>query len=73
MAGVRPGEARAISWEEDVDLYGNPPSVAVLRAIPIAQIDSAEAKAKLLVEAARLIQSESGVVHLSYQLAVLPR
>ena len=32
MAGVRPGEARAIGWEEDVDLDGNPPSVAVLRA-----------------------------------------
>jgi hypothetical protein len=25
-------EARAIGWEEDVDLDGNPPSVAVLRA-----------------------------------------
>ena len=32
MAGVRPEEARAIGWEEDVDLHGNPPSVAVLRA-----------------------------------------
>ena len=32
MAGVRPEEIRAISWEEDVDLDGNPPSVAVLRA-----------------------------------------
>jgi integrase len=32
MAGVRPEEARAIGWEEDVDLDGNPPSVAVLRA-----------------------------------------
>ena len=32
MAGVRPEEARAISWQEDVDLDGNPPSVAVLRA-----------------------------------------
>jgi hypothetical protein len=31
MAGVRPEEARAIGWEEDVDLDGNPPSVAVLR------------------------------------------
>jgi hypothetical protein len=31
MAGVRPEEARAIWWE-DVDLDGNPPSVAVLRA-----------------------------------------
>jgi len=29
---VRPEEARAIGWEEDVDLDGNPPSVAVLRA-----------------------------------------
>jgi hypothetical protein len=32
MAGVRPEEARAIGWAEDVDLDGNPPSVAVLRA-----------------------------------------
>ena len=32
MAGVRPEEARAIGWEQDVDLDGNPPSVAVLRA-----------------------------------------
>ena len=32
MAGMRPEEARAIGWEEDVDLDGNPPSVAVLRA-----------------------------------------
>jgi integrase len=32
MAGVRLEEARAIGWEEDVDLDGNPPSVAVLRA-----------------------------------------
>jgi hypothetical protein len=32
MAGVRPEEARAIVWEEDVDLDGDPPSVAVLRA-----------------------------------------
>ena len=32
MAGVRPGEAPAIRWEQDVDLDGNPPSVAVLRA-----------------------------------------
>ena len=32
VAGVRPEEARAIGWEEDVDLDGNPPSVAVLRA-----------------------------------------
>jgi hypothetical protein len=32
MAGVRPEEARAIGWEEDVNLDGNPPSVAVLRA-----------------------------------------
>ena len=31
MAGVRPEEARAIGWEEDVDLDGDPPSVAVLR------------------------------------------
>jgi hypothetical protein len=31
MAGVRPEEARAIEWEEDVDLDGNPSSVAVLR------------------------------------------
>jgi hypothetical protein len=31
MAGVRPEEALAIGWEEDVDLHGNPPSVAVLR------------------------------------------
>jgi hypothetical protein len=30
-AGVRPEEAQAIGWEEDVDLDGNPP-VAVLRA-----------------------------------------
>ncbi len=29
---VRPEEARAIGWEEDVDLDGTPPSVAVLRA-----------------------------------------
>ena len=32
MAGVRSEEARAIGWEEDVDLEGDPPSVAVLRA-----------------------------------------
>jgi integrase len=32
MAGVRPEEARAIGWEEDVDLDGDPPWVAVLRA-----------------------------------------
>ena len=32
MAGVRPEEARAIGWDEDVDLDGDPPSVAVLRA-----------------------------------------
>jgi integrase len=32
MSGVRPEEARAISWEQDVDLNGEPPSVAVLRA-----------------------------------------
>lgn len=32
MAGVRPEEARAIGWEQDVNLDGNPPSVAVLRA-----------------------------------------
>ena len=32
MAGVRPEEARAIGWEQDVDLDGNPPSIAVLRA-----------------------------------------
>jgi hypothetical protein len=32
MAGVRPEEARANSREEDVDLDGNPASVAVLRA-----------------------------------------
>ena len=32
MAGVRPEEARAIGWEQDVDLDGSPPSVAVLRA-----------------------------------------
>jgi hypothetical protein len=32
MAGVRPEEARAIGWEQDIDLDGNPPSVAVLRA-----------------------------------------
>jgi Phage integrase family len=32
MASVRPEEARESSWEEDVDLDGNPPSVAVLRA-----------------------------------------
>ena len=32
MAGVRPEEARVIGWEEDVDLDGTPPSVAVLRA-----------------------------------------
>ena len=32
MTGLRPEEARASSWEEDVDLDGNPPSVAVLRA-----------------------------------------
>ncbi len=31
-AGVRPEEARAIGWEQDVDLDGDPPSVAVLRA-----------------------------------------
>jgi hypothetical protein len=32
MAGVRPEEAPAVGWEEDVDLDGNPPSVAVLHA-----------------------------------------
>jgi len=32
IAGVRPEEARAIGWEEDVDLDGDPPLVAVLRA-----------------------------------------
>ena len=32
MAGVRPEEARAIGWEQEVDLDGNPSSVAVLRA-----------------------------------------
>ena len=31
MAGVRPEEARASSWDEDIDLDGNTPSVAVLR------------------------------------------
>jgi hypothetical protein len=32
MAGVRPDEVRAIGWEEDVELDGNPPPVTVLRA-----------------------------------------
>jgi hypothetical protein len=32
MGGVRPGDARAIGWEQDIDLDGDPPSVAVLRA-----------------------------------------
>ncbi|MBO0788623.1 MAG: hypothetical protein J2P33_21390 [Actinobacteria bacterium] len=32
MAGVRPEEARGISWQEDVALDGEPPYVAVLRA-----------------------------------------
>jgi hypothetical protein len=32
MAGVRPEEARAIGWEQDVDLDVDPPPVAVLRA-----------------------------------------
>jgi integrase len=32
MAGVRPEEARAISWEDDVALDSDPPYVAVLRA-----------------------------------------
>jgi hypothetical protein len=32
MAGVRPEEARAIGWEQDVDLDGDLPPVAVLRA-----------------------------------------
>ena len=32
MADVRPEEARAIGWEQHVDLEGDPPSVAVLRA-----------------------------------------
>ena len=31
MAGGRPEQARAIDWEQDVDLDGNPPSVAVPR------------------------------------------
>jgi hypothetical protein len=31
VAGVR-RQAREIGWEQDVDLDGNPPSVAVLRA-----------------------------------------
>ena len=32
MAGVRPAGAEAIGWEQDVDLDGDPASVAVLRA-----------------------------------------
>jgi hypothetical protein len=32
MAGVRPEEARTIGRAEDIDLDGNPPSVAVVRA-----------------------------------------
>ena len=32
MAGMRPEEARAIGWEQDVRLDGNPPSIAGLRA-----------------------------------------
>ena len=32
MAGMRPEEVRAIGWEQDVRLDGNPPSIAVLRA-----------------------------------------
>ena len=32
MVGVRPEEARATGWKEDVDLDGNPLSVAVLRS-----------------------------------------
>jgi hypothetical protein len=32
MAGVRPEEVRAIGWEQDVHLDGDPPSIAVLRA-----------------------------------------
>jgi integrase len=32
MAGMRPEEARAIGWEDDVALDGDPPYVAVLRA-----------------------------------------
>jgi hypothetical protein len=36
MAGVRPEQARAIDWEQDVDLDGNPPSVAVPRG-PIGE------------------------------------
>ena len=31
MAGVRPEQAQAIDWAQDVDLDGNPPSVAVPR------------------------------------------
>jgi hypothetical protein len=30
MAGVRPEEARAIGWGEDVDLDGNPPAVFLI-------------------------------------------
>ena len=47
MAGVRPEEARAIGWEQDVDLDGDPPSVAVLRAdraggvVIVATVDAA--------------------------------
>jgi hypothetical protein len=32
MAGVRPEEARAIGWEQDVERDRNPPSIAVPRA-----------------------------------------
>ena len=47
MAGVCPEEARAIGWEEGVDLDGDPPSVAVLRAdraggvVIVATVDAA--------------------------------
>jgi hypothetical protein len=36
MAGVRPEQARAIDWEQDVDLDGKPLSVAVPRG-PIGE------------------------------------
>lgn len=52
MAGVRP-EAQAIEWEEGIDLYGNPPSVAVLRAYR-ARGDTKTPKSRCAVKLARM-------------------
>jgi len=57
MAGVRPEEARAIGWEEDVDLDGDPPLVAVLRATSLdAPADRREVQSGR--DSSRVAQSE---------------